>query len=90
MEELLVVTACLYQKGCSETASTFYNARPDFKEFVMRTEVQVKETAGPIATEYLAPMVIFASGASGVVRISENVGVRGRRDFMELFFKKEF
>lgn len=90
MEELLVLTACLYQKGCSESASTLYSQRPAFREFVYKTERRVKEAAGPIATNYVAPMVIFASGATGVMRVSESVGIKGRKDYIELFFKKEF
>lgn len=90
MEELLVITACLYQRGCSETATTWYQQRPQLQIFVEKTEANVKQVAGPIATNYLAPMALFAAGATGTLRLSGSVGLKYNKENMELIFKKEF
>ena len=90
MEELLVITACLYQKGCHETATRLYNERPALQEFAMRAEREVREAAGPVVTEYVVPTLVFAAGGTGVVRVIRNVDLKYNRTGIELIFKNEF
>lgn len=90
MEELLVVTACLYQKGCPDTASYYYNQRPQLQKFVNRTETEVKQIAGPVVVDYLTPVAMFAAGASGTLYVYRNVTLKYNRESLALVFKKEF
>lgn len=90
MEEILVITACLYQKGCPETASHLYNQRPQLQEFVMKTEARAKEVAGPLVTSYVAPVFVFAAGGTGTLNLYRNVSLKYNRSTFEMIFKKEF
>jgi hypothetical protein len=90
MEEILVLTACLYQKGCPETASHLYNQRPHLQEFVSKTETKIKTLAGPFIVDYLTPTILFASGATGSVHLYRNLSMKYNRTTLTVVFKKEF
>jgi hypothetical protein len=90
MEETLVVVACLYQKGCSESASVYYKSRPALQEFVLKVENRAKATVGPTLLNYGAPILVFAAGGQGSLQVSKNVSIKVSKEFTDLTFKKDF
>lgn len=90
MEEILVITACLYQNGCTETASHYYNQRPHFQEFVTKTEERAKDAAGPLMVNYVTPIAAFVAGATGSMYLHRNLIMKYNRTTVAVVFKKEF
>ncbi len=90
MEEILVLTACLYQKGCSDTASVYYEKRPALQEFVQINERAVKRTVPPILLDYLGPILLVSSGASATTQISKTIALKYNRETTLIVFSRGF
>ena len=90
MTELLVVVACLYGKGCSETSSTYYDSKPELQLFVKRTERRITATVGQATVTYVAPPLIFALGGSGIIKLNQHVNLQVNKNLFELKFNKDF
>ena len=90
MTEILVLTACLYSKGCSEAANVYYDSKPEIREAVFKVENQIKATAGPFFVSYVAPVLVFGAGGTGSIKVSKLVTLKLERQSGTLIFKKDF
>lgn len=90
MTELLVLTACLYQKGCTDTASVYYASKPELQQMVFKVENRAKAMAGPLLFNYVAPVILMVAGANGAIKISSHVNLEFSRQSTALIFKKDF
>lgn len=90
MPEFLVFLACLNNTGCPETSNQYYSQHPELQEFVKTEENKIKEAAGPVAVQYLAPIMWAASGQEATARLSTRLYLTFKLDHQVLLFKQEF
>jgi hypothetical protein len=90
LTELLVVTACLYGKGCNETYSQYYQTKPSLQHFVMKTEREIQNLVGRHFITYVVPPLAFMTGSAGTTKLTSNLNIQYSRTFAELIFKKDF
>ncbi len=90
MAEILVLFACWNNTGCSETSSQYYSSHPEFREFVKDKENRIKEAAGPLITEYAAPILWAAAGQEATTRLSTRFYLTFRLEHQVLMFRQEF
>lgn len=88
--ELLVLFACLNKTGCSETSSQYYSQHPELQEFVKDSENRIKDAAGPIMTQYGAPLIWAASGQEATTRLSTRFYLTFSVNTQILKFKQEW
>lgn len=90
MPEILVALACLTSKGCNETATHYYNSRPDIREIVLTVEHRAKAMVGPLVSDYAIPVAVFASGRPANFKLYKNLSAEISLQAQALIFKKEF
>lgn len=90
MTELLVITACLYGEGCSESYAQYYESKPSLQHFIMKTERETERILGKNFVTYMVPPLAFIAGTTATSKISNSFNLKYSRSFIELIFKKEF
>lgn len=85
MPEFLVIVACLYQRGCTEASSTYYDSRPELQAYVHRMETQIRTKAGPIY-DYGAPLFVFGFGGAGIIKLTAQWSIKASRSEASLNF----
>lgn len=90
MTEGLVLVACLYGKGCSETYSRYYDSKPSLQNFVSKSEREIEQLVGGNFLTYVAPPIAFLVGTTATSKLNEYLNLKYSRTFVELNFKKEF
>jgi len=87
MAELILLYACWKAQGCAETASQYrlYNPAPfDW------AEQSIDRVNKIIFTGYWAPVVAYAYGREGTIRLSTNVGLRLGQQSKTIVYTVEF
>lgn len=90
MEEFLVLLACLEKKGCNETATRYYETHAELRDVVYQSEQVAKKYLPTLVTEYGAPFMYIASGASTTVKLVGPINFVGSVTSPGLQYKKEF
>jgi hypothetical protein len=90
MSELIVMIACLYNKGCQQAGSAYYNSNPSLQELISSSETKAKQLAGPYVVEYAAPMTFMLLGQDAFVKIDRNYSVKLYDNNVTLKYIKEW
>lgn len=88
--EFLVIYTCSKSIGCNETSTAYYVTHPDFKQFVQKSEENIKRYAGPIITNYFGPMIYYVMGSTAIVRLSDNFNLQINQQNNTIIFHREF
>lgn len=90
MEEFLVVVACSMGRGCTETASAYYESRPELKVVAAKIERKAVQVVGPTVITFVAPILVYGFQKTATLSLSPNVTVQIQNQLMSLNFKKDF
>ena len=88
--EGLAIFACVNSTGCTETSRHYYNTNPQAQEIVKNSEKLVKRYVGPVVIETAGPILAFAAGATGTVRLHKYLSLQVSRERATLGFSMEF
>lgn len=90
MEELIVIMACLANRGCSEASKTYYFKHPSVKEYIDKNEQNAKKLVSPFILEYAGPLVLMSTGSDISVKLNREFSVKTNKDTFAIIYKKEF
>jgi hypothetical protein len=79
--EWLVMGLCATGSGCDHAAAAYYSM-PEVKEFVKKTEEDVKQEAGHtavITAGYVIPAVAAIAGRGGSIRLNQYFSIEANK-----------
>jgi hypothetical protein len=84
--ELLVVVGCVYGKGCSETATAYYNYNPQLQIIAFNLE----RLAPTSLKTYLAPVAFYALNGTPALKLTNVIQLQISKSNKTLIFSKDF
>lgn len=90
MEELLVIAACLSNKGCNETSKAYYNVNPTVREYIENVETNSKKLINPFVLEYAGPLVLMSTGTDISVKLNRTFSIKKDKETISLIYKEDF
>lgn len=76
--EALVLMACMYGQGCSETASAYYLSQPRLQDSVKYTEAVLKQKMGERAFLYAGSAISAVTQRHFTIDITKNITMKGK------------
>ena len=77
MTAMIVVLACFYGQGCSESASQYYHQTPELQEAVKYTEGQLKNYMSNDALVLAGTSLNLISGRDFDAPVTKNFHIKG-------------
>lgn len=77
--ELLVIAACLYGQGCTESYQAYYNANPELQGYVKHAEMTAEQKLGPNFTTYGAPILLMGAQRPFTIKMSQRWAIKGEQ-----------
>lgn len=87
---MIVMLACLYNKGCAEAGATYYSKTPSLREFIVNTETTAKKLAGPYVVEYAGPIAFMSAGQDAYIKLNRQYSLKYYNDNITLKYVKEW
>ncbi len=75
MTELLVILACSYSQGCSQTTSAYFISHPYSERVLKRAGAKAQDLVGP-AVVAASPAAFFAATGSGTFKVTNKISLQ--------------
>lgn len=90
MQEVIVLLACLYSKGCLEAREAYYNNKPEVAEELQIKENIVRNAVGPFVVNIVAPVTKAAIDKEIYFKVNKNVNIKLNEQAISLQFVEEW
>ena len=90
MQEVIVLLACLYSKGCTEAREAYFSNKPEVAEELQIKENIVRNAVGPFVVNIAGPVTKLAVDREVYFKVNKNVNVKLNEQAISLQFVEEF
>ncbi len=90
MQEIVVLLACLYSKGCFEAREAYFKNKPEVANELQLKENIVRNALSPVFVSLASPVLATAVDRQIYFKVSRNVSVKLNEQAMSLQFVEEF
>lgn len=90
MQEIIVIIACFYSKGCVESSTHYYQTHSELQEIAKNGKHKAQQLVGPFTVRYVLPTVAAAYGNDVYISITKNYGIKLEQDKISAQYTEEF